>query len=109
MSDKLCDSSENYFEKALQNKWSREKLHLTSVDVLFITSFMETKLFPCSVKLDDEVIVLRLADLAAMLCLRGLGKEWLQSPKQRRLKSLKYLPVPLCLKGAQKQGSVSSV
>lgn len=54
--------------------------------------------------MDDEDIVLKLGDLAAMLCFKGLRKEWLQPPKQRRLK---YLPVPLRPEGAQKQGSVS--
>lgn len=54
--------------------------------------------------MDDEDIVFKLSDLAAILCFKGLRKEWLQPPKQRRLK---YLPVPLCPEGAQKQGSVS--
>lgn len=59
--------------------------------------------------IDDEDVVLRFSNFAAILCFRGLWKEWLQSPKQRRLKSLKYLPVGLCPEGAFKQGSVSLV
>lgn len=78
--------------------------------MLFIISLMETKLFPClksSLK-TMKMLILPLNDFAAMLQ-RAIGKKWRQSPKQRRLESLKYLPVALCPEGTLKQGSVSLV
>lgn len=57
--------------KGSGNKWSRENSYLTSVDVLFIISLMETKLFPClKSDIDDEDIILKLSDLVAILCFK---------------------------------------